>query len=203
MNNHARSELERQDAVPVSDELYEQVALADPSVRWELHCGDLVRKPVMTTEHDHLSRRLARIVGHQLDPERFDVATNGGRLRVSEGRYYVPDVCVIPMELVRRRLTWSPRLEVFDEPMPFVVEVWSPSTGDYDVEQKLPEYRRRGDEEIWLLHPRRRTLTAWRRQPDGSYSETLYTGGLVHPVTLLGVAVDLDELFALLDPAGG
>ncbi len=77
--------------MPVSDELYEQVALADPDVQWELHCGDLVRKPVMTTEHDHLSNRLARIIGGQLDVNEFDVS-EVARLRVSSGRYYVPDV---------------------------------------------------------------------------------------------------------------
>ena len=185
--------------MPVSDELYEQVALADSSVKCELHCGDLVRKSVMTTEHEHLSRRLAGIVGRQLDLERFDVAANGGRLRVAAGRFYVPDVCVIPMELVRRRLTWSPRLEVFDEPMPFVAEVWSPSTGDYDVEDKLPEYRARGDQEIWLLHPRHRPQRTRRGQPDCTYQEAVYAGRVVHVVALPGVAVDLDELFALLD----
>jgi Uma2 family endonuclease len=76
------------------------------------------------------------------------------------------------------------------------VEIWPRSTGDYDVEEKLPEYQRRGDLEIWRLHPYERTLTAWRRQPDGSYTETIYTGGVVHPVALPGVAIDLDALFA-------
>jgi Uma2 family endonuclease len=57
----------------------------------------------------------------------------------------------------------SLELEIYDEPLPLVAEVWSPSTGGYDVLAKLPEYRRRGDTEIWLLHPYERTLTAWRR----------------------------------------
>jgi Uma2 family endonuclease len=77
-----------------------------------------------------------------------------------------------------------------------VVEVWSPSTADFDVEEKLPEYQRRGDLEIWRLHPYERTLTAWRCQPGGSYTETLFAGGLVHPVAVPGVATDLDALYA-------
>jgi len=76
-----------------------------------------------------------------------------------------------------------------------VVEVWSPSTGDYDVDAKLPEYHRRGDQEIWRIHPYERMLTAWRRQPDGSYTETVYTGGVVHPLAFPVVAIDLDTLF--------
>ncbi len=38
---------------------------------------------------------------------------------------------------------------------------------------KLPIYRERDDLEIWFFHPYERTLAAWRKQPDGSYSEAL------------------------------
>ena len=76
-----------------------------------------------------------------------------------------------------------------------VVEVWSPSTGTYDVNAKLPEYRRRGDLEVWRVHPFERTLTVWRRQPDGGYVETIYDGGRVQPASMPGVTIDLDVLW--------
>lgn len=85
-------------------------------------------------------------------------------------------------------------LEAYGAPLPLVVEVWSPSAGEYNVDSKLPEYRRRGDIEIWRIHPFDRTLTAWRRQRDGSYTEAHYTA-VVHPVALPNVAIDLDTLF--------
>jgi Uma2 family endonuclease len=75
------------------------------------------------------------------------------------------------------------------------VEVWSPSTGQYDAREKLPEYQARGDAEIWYIHPYERTLTAWRRQPDGAYARTVLAGGIVEPVALPGVRINLDELF--------
>ena len=74
-------------------------------------------------------------------------------------------------------------------------EIWSPSTGRYDIQTKLAEYQRRGDIEIWRIHPYERTLTAWRLQPDGSYSETVYRGGVIQPVALPGVTIDIDRLF--------
>jgi Uma2 family endonuclease len=86
-------------------------------------------------------------------------------------------------------------VEAYAEPLPLIVEVWSPSTGDYDVDSKLPEYRRRGDLEIWRIHPYEHTLTTWRRQPDGRYTETLYTSGSVQPASLPGVTIDLASLF--------
>ena len=86
-------------------------------------------------------------------------------------------------------------LEAYDAPLPLVIEVCCPSTGDYDVDTKLGEYQRRGDLEIWRIHPFDRTLTAWRRQPDGSYTESQYAGGTVQPVALPNVTIDLDTLF--------
>jgi Uma2 family endonuclease len=64
------------------------------------------------------------------------------------------------------------------------------------VETKLVEYRRRGDLEIWRVHPYERTLTTWVRQSDGSYTETMYRSGRVRPSVLPGVEIDLDGLFA-------
>jgi Uma2 family endonuclease len=87
-------------------------------------------------------------------------------------------------------------LEIRTQPMPFVAEVWSPSTGGYDVDTKVPEYLRRGDLEVWRLHPYERTVQARRRQPDGSYTEESLAGGTVSLVALAGVVVDLDRLFA-------
>jgi Uma2 family endonuclease len=87
------------------------------------------------------------------------------------------------------------RLESYMQPLPFVAEVWSPSTGDYDVDTKFPEYKKRGDLEIWRIHPYDRQIIAWRRQADGSYSETAYTSGEVPVASLPGVTIKLDSLF--------
>jgi Uma2 family endonuclease len=79
--------------------------------------------------------------------------------------------------------------------MPLVVEIWSPSTGETDLRDKLAEYQQRCDLEIWYIHPYERTVTAWRRQPNGSYLESLYSGGAVEPASLPGVVIELESLF--------
>ena len=88
-------------------------------------------------------------------------------------------------------------LEVYDQPLPLVVEVWSRSTGDYDVEEKLAVYQQRGDLEIWRIHPYERTLTAWRRQPDGSFEQSVHHDGIISPAALPSVEIDLAALFDL------
>ena len=181
----------------VSTKTYEQVALEDPDGQWELDRGRLRQKPGMTNEHNSAMRTLVEELHAQLDRKEYAVDMNATRLRVSTGSFYIPDVTVIPRALVRkaRERLGRDRLEVYEEPMPLVVEVWSLSTGDYDVETKLREYKLRGGAEIWRLHPYEHTLTAWRLQPDGSYTETLYRGGIVVPIALPNVSIDLDALF--------
>ena len=174
---------------------YERIALQDSGAKWELACGHLRRKPEMTTEHGFAARTLATLLGRQLDLNDYTVGTDACRLRISSGTFYVPDVCVVPMEYVRRLHERPGTFEVYEAPVPLVVEVWSPSTGDYDTDDKLREYQVRGDTEIWRLHPYERTLRMWRRQPDGSYVETVVTSGIVEPVALPGVTIELDELF--------
>ena len=180
----------------VDDETYERIALEELDEQWELVCGRLRRKPGMTTDHNEVASKLDRRLWMQLDEREFAVRANSARLRISSGLTYIPDLCVIPRAMVERARRERPRrLEIHDDPVPLVVEVWSPSTGEYDVEQKLREYQWRGDAEIWRIHPYDRTLTAWRRQPDGSYTETLYTTGAVQPVALPNVTIELESLF--------
>ena len=181
--------------MPVSERTYLQLALEDPEGHWELYCGFLRRKPGMSVEHNFLTTELFIRLTQQLDRSEFDVRSNVGHVRISPQNYYIPDVYVIPMELVRPRRHRPDVVEAYDTPLPLVVEIWSPSTGDYDVDTKLLEYQRRGDLEIWRIQPYERTLTAWRRQADGSYTEAHYTGGTVRPIALPGVTIDLDTLF--------
>ncbi len=181
--------------MPVSERTFKQVAWEDPEGQWELDCGRLRQKPPTTAAHNRVSTYLGALLIVQLDRTAFEVRVNSGHLRRSETRYYIPDVIVIPREMVRPFDDRADIVETYADPLPLVVEVWSPSTGDYDVDDKLPEYQRRGDLEIWRIHPFERTLRAWRRQPDSSYTETLFAEGSVEAVALPGVRIDLPALF--------
>jgi Uma2 family endonuclease len=169
------------------------VALEDDE-QWELVCGRLRKKPPMTTEHQEVARTLVLMIGLQLNLTLYTVGQDV-KVRTSAGSYFIPDVTVVPREYVRRLREHPGTFEVYEEPLPLVIEVWSPSTGDYDVDDKLAEYQRRGDLEIWRIHPYERTLIAWVRQPDGGYQETLYRSGTVTPAFLPAVSIDLGSLF--------
>ena len=182
--------------MPISEATYARVVLEDDEGKWELVCGRLQQKPPLTTEHEDAGRRLARRLILQTSEEDFAVERGGPNLRIPGGDYRVPDVCVIPQHLIRTRKRDLPtRFEMYEAPMPLVVEIWSPSTGAKDLREKPAEYQRRGDLEIWYIQPYERTLTVWRRKPDGSYAEACHTGGTVEAASLPGVVIELDSLF--------
>jgi Uma2 family endonuclease len=172
---------------------YEQVALEDPQSKWELVEGALRKKPPMTMEHNRGGFELAFAIRSQVSDADFDVRSDSGRLRFA-GSYFIPDVFVVPAPTAAQ-FEGSAALEAYAEPVPFVAEVWSPSTGDYDVTQKLAAYQARGDGEIWLVHPYERWVRAFVRLPDGSYDEHRYTRGHVAVRTLQGVVVEVERLF--------
>ena len=180
--------------MPTAEAAFKQLALERPDQHWELDCGRPRQKPGMTASHNRTMINLVVALYQQLDRTEFDVRGNAGHVRRSSEHYYIPDVMVMPRNLVEPQLG-KMQLEVYHEPLPLVVEIWSPSTGDYGVESKLLEYQRRGDLEIWLMHPYDRTLRAWRRQPDRLYPESIFAGGRVEAIALSGVVIDLDTLF--------
>ena len=179
----------------VKDRILEALARPGTEDRLEVHNGQLREKPSMTFRHGRSSLQLAFQLLSQLDRARYDVRCNQGRVRRKDKTYYIPDVYVIPMSIITPEREASPELEIYDEPLPFVAEAWSKSTGNYDAEEKLPEYKDRGDRVIWYFHPFEEMVKAYVRQPDGSYTETHYKGGKVDIESLPGVTIDLDALF--------
>jgi Uma2 family endonuclease len=131
-----------------------------------------------------------------------------GHVRRCAESYFIPDVYVIPVELTMGLRGRADVLEAYSAPLPLVVDVWSPSTGDYDVDTKIPKYKARGDLEIWRIHrfesdphrlaPRQRgapPTPSGRRRPDGTYAEAQHTGGSIQPAALPNVTIDRDSLF--------
>ena len=175
----------------VSYETYERLALEDPDTLWELVCGKLREKPPMTQAHNSLAYRLLAQLLPQLDSDRFELRMNAPTLKIGSGTYLIPDVAVVP----QLGLTDSTSLENYEGPLAFVAEVWPPSTGTYDVDTKLVEYRQRGDLEIWRIHPQERSLVAWTLESGGGYTERRHVHGVVPVPSLPGVAVDFDALF--------
>ena len=180
---------------PVAEDSYRRVSLLDPDGHWELHDGMLREKPGMSIAHGGTTNKLAVVLQNQLGWDEYRVRNNCSRLRISTRRTYIPDIAVVPRALDLALWENPYALELYEAPLPLVVEVWSPTTGGYDIAAKLENYQLRGDDEIWYLHPYDRTLTAWVREEDRSYRSQVYRGGTVPSARLPVVAIDLAWLF--------
>ncbi|MFT4037713.1 MAG: Uma2 family endonuclease [Thermomicrobiales bacterium] len=178
----------------ITEQEYIDLALEDS--RLELWDGEPREKPTMSSTHEDMPTYLAHLLMNQLDRREFRVSVNGAKARLSGSTYFVPDVVVIPTAWVAPFRDDPRHLAAHADPLPLVVEIWSRTTGAYDFERKLTAYHERGDREIWYIHPCRRQLTAWRRQPDSTYEETVHNGGIVPVASLPGVTIDLDDLLA-------
>lgn len=178
----------------MSETEYLDFVLAVPEGAWELHDGQLVEKPGVSWEHGGIVMVLGHDLLDQLDPREFRVFTEL-RVRRTSATVFLPDLMVVPTRYGREFAGRPGALAVFSDPLPLVVEVWSATTEDYDVDTKIPVYKQRGDLEIWRIHPYERTLKRWVRQGDGSYEESMVRGGIVATVAVSGVTIDLDRLF--------
>jgi Uma2 family endonuclease len=174
---------------------FEQIVLADPDRQLELHQGRLLEKPAMSYGHNRALGSLVIQLARQLDEDAYELRPNVGHVHYSLDNYFIPDLFVVPVAAIGALRETPTQLDVFVEPLPLVIEIWSPSTGDYDVDVKVQYYQARGDLEIWRLHPFEETLTVRRRQADGTYTNETMRGGLIKPVALSGVTIDLDKIF--------
>jgi Uma2 family endonuclease len=179
----------------MSEKAYREFVLSGVEGAWELHEGRLVEKPAVTWEHTAIASLLGVLLQNQLDLDEYRVFFEG-RVRRPEATIFLPDVFVVPTAFGEPFRGRPSQLAIFSPPLPLIVEVWSESTGDYDVDTKIPVYQQRGDLEIWRIHPYERTLTSWQRQPDGSYQQSVHRGGTISPMALPWVTIDLDRLFS-------
>jgi Uma2 family endonuclease len=179
----------------ISRATFEAVVLEESDRKWELHHGRLREKSLASFGHNASCRNLILQLWNQVDQDDHDVLSNAGYLHSLDGGCFLPDVAIVPVALMTRFRRNPTEMEIYTKPIPFVAEAWLPRSMSYDFDVKFPSYRLRGDAEIWRVHPFRRTLTIWRRQPDGNYEESHYEGGTVQLHALPWVTIDVDALF--------
>jgi Uma2 family endonuclease len=117
------------------------------------------------------------------------------------------DTVFSPWDVVEPDLVFvaADQLEILTEPNiqgapALVVEILSPSTRRRDLGIKRRLFDRGGVREYWLVDPKARDITVYRRQPDGGFPRVVQLGGgdettLATPL-LPGFTLSLAKLFA-------
>ena len=101
-----------------------------------------------------------------------------------------PDICVVCdiSKIDKRGCLGAPDL---------IVEIQSPATAKYDMNEKFNLYEKSGVSEYWVVFPYDETIQVFILQPDGKYDKgTLYESGNV-PVGILGGGeIEIESIFS-------
>jgi len=181
--------------MPLTAETFAALVIEDSQGRWEIDRQKVREKPPMSFGHNQTARNLARQLILQLSPDLFDVLQNSGHALLPNGDSYIPDIVVVPNALTSP-FQMNPKLfEAYEHPLPFVAEIWSPSTENEDIDATIPGYRLRGDLEIWRFYPFDRTASIWRRKVGGEYQESEVRTGSIELFAIPGITIDVGQLF--------
>src|SRR5918993_5681072 len=124
-------------AQSMSEEQYQQFVLSGVDGNWELHDGRLVEKPGVTWEHMDIASLLSYLLQSQLDRREYRVFIES-RVRRPAATVFLPDVMVVPTVYGEPFRGRSGTLAIFSDPLQLIAEIWSSSTGEYDVDAKVP-----------------------------------------------------------------
>jgi Uma2 family endonuclease len=160
---------------------------------YEIIDGVLYVSPRARPRHQRIVNRLAHLLTEQEDLGRGTVVPDADLIVDERHTYVSPDImffsgdrfqAVDPDEMIRL----IPDL---------VVEVLSPSTGEYDQTTKRETYARLGVRHYWTFDNARRTMTEHTLQDDGEYrARTVRAPEVFRPDLLPDLEINLTRVFA-------
>lgn len=163
----------------VTFEAFEQ--LPDVPGKRELIDGEVIELPPPKFRHTKIAQRLYDLL-RAAPPGKRTFQEAGYRL--ADG-WVQPDVSVTyPEQLVEGGyLKGSPVL---------AIEILSPSNTAGQIERKLTLYFSEGANEVWVVDPDKRNMTAYRRVGEDVHRVAVHEQ---YVSSALGVAITLDQLF--------
>jgi len=175
-------------------------SLTMPENRFEeiVH-GESRIMPPATSFHAFLLLKLARILEPQLDARDYAVLPTGAGLGIERNplTYRIPDLSVYRMEALRKGQEFSGEADPYIWAVPeLIVECLSPANRKGAVKELLADYARIEAPEVWLLDPKPPRFSSYHYESGEMRHGQSLASGIVTPLLLPGVAVDVAELWA-------
>ena len=175
---------------------YADYATWDDGQRWEIINGlPIMMSPAPTAAHQRLSFEITMRLGGFLagNPCQVYVAPFDVRFEDYEKTDTVvqPDVMVIcdKSKIKKNGCVGAPDV---------VFEILSPSSAKMDLLKKYNLYEKHGVREYWALDPEDKMLVRFSLK-DGRFERSNAEQGRLESLALPGFALDVQELFAVLD----
>ena len=184
-----------QDVMVLTEEDFDR--LPDEGV-WEVVDGRAVFSPGPEIIHQEISVALFRAFDRQLRElgtgrvlPTVNVFVPPPEGSIGEIQNRVPDL-VVAAHVPKKR--YRP-----DHPPELVIEILSTPRGNVERTEKLDDYARGGIREYWIVNPFDRSVEVYLLSgPEYQLKETVRHGSL-RPDTFPGVAVPVEEIWAVLD----
>ncbi|HXM40380.1 MAG TPA: Uma2 family endonuclease [Bryobacteraceae bacterium] len=181
-------------------------SLTMPENRFEeiVH-GESRIMPPPIKKHVYLTEKLFEILKAQINSSEYYVTLAGAGLGIERVplTYRIPDLMVFGTEALRRDRTETAESDPYIWAVPeLIVECLSPSNRKGSIQELLADYGRVAVPEVWLLDPAPSQFTSYRYESGELRQWLAAESGLVTPVGLPNVAVDLAALWAAFDGVG-
>lgn len=143
----------------------EFLALPDAPSKRELLDGELIELPPAKYFHSEMARRLVRLLGTVLDESLIWIEV---AYWMSKGRWLIPDISVSWPDQGKKEGWYA------GAPM-IAIEIASRGNTAEELELKTALYLEHGAAEVWIVHPKTRTMVISRQDgveragPGGSY----------------------------------
>jgi len=190
--------------IPTKSITYED-SLAMPENRFEeiVH-GESRIMPPATKKHVYLIESLANALRARLNPASYSILVAGAGLGVARVplTYRIADLIVFRQAALRQDQATTGETDPYIWAVPeLVVECLSPSNRKGSIQELLADYAQIAVPEVWLLDPKLPRFNSYRLESGSLREWQTAAGGIVTPLLLTGVTVDLAQLWAAFEGA--
>jgi Uma2 family endonuclease len=179
----------------VTEEMFDK--LVDEDTKAELLDGVMIVHSPATIAHDDVGGFIRFLMrGYAGGKHLGSVLGPDAIVHLATCRLFAPDLF-----FVRKGRMPKPRPKEFEGAPDFVGEVLSPSTRDYDLEEKRPAFQEAGVGEIWFVDLANEQVIVDRKRPR-KYEETTIHKGKLSSEVVKGFWLEVSWLWAdpLPDP---
>ena len=180
--------------IPASEEDYFSVAYDIP-FKIEYHENEIVTMGLTTLWHEAIIMNLGGILRNLfIEKDDFLVlgSNSGVQIPKFEGGYYMPDVMVIKGEPDFK----SKSNCIITNPL-IIIEVLSPSTKNFDLSEKLPEYKRLDSlQQVIYINPKKVNVSTYTRTENHNawINQDFYS--LEDSIEVEGISVLLSDIYS-------
>ncbi|MGH8477245.1 MAG: Uma2 family endonuclease [Methylococcales bacterium] len=171
----------------LSHEEYLEMEAASP-VKHEYVAGYIYAMTGTSDTHNLISLNLASILRNHLkgSPCRVFIADVKAKLAQADA-YYYPDVMVYCEKSASAYFREQPIL---------IMEVLSSSTAKFDANDKRRDYQTLASlQEYVLISQECMDVRVWRRAESGDWTTTIYTDGMVVPLTSVDLPIPIEQIY--------